>query len=82
MQEKIQQSAYYGLAMRGSRKFCQRESNSDVVFLFLFLFFCFFSDEGREDPNTNVPLKAGHYLLASKTPFKWRFYGRPMMVQH
>ena len=30
--------------MRGSRKFCQRESNSNNVF--------FSFDEGREDPNS------------------------------
>ena len=30
--------------MRGSRKFCQRGSNSD--------FFCFLVDEELEDPNT------------------------------
>ena len=34
--------------MRGSRKFCQRGSNSDV-------FVCvFIVDEGREDPNTTI----------------------------
>ena len=32
--------------MRGSRKFCQRESNLDNVF--------FLVDEGWEDPNTTV----------------------------
>ena len=37
--------------MRGSRKFCQRGFNSDNVFLVV---------EGIEDPNANVPLKAGY----------------------
>ena len=27
-------------------------------------------------------LKAGHPRPASETPFKWRFAGEPMMVQH
>ena len=42
--------------MRGSRKFCQRGSNYDNVFLLLFL-----TDEGREeDPNATIsgPLSA------------------------
>ena len=34
--------------MCGSRKFCQRGSNSDVFFFFLLV------DEGKEDPNTTV----------------------------
>ena len=37
--------------MRGSRKFCQRGSDLDDVFL------CVLVDEGREDPNL-IPLKA------------------------
>ena len=35
--------------MRGSREFCQRESNL-TCFFFLF----FLADEGREDPNTTI----------------------------
>ena len=35
--------------MRGSRKFCQRGSNFDNVFCFIFLV-----DEGREDPSTTI----------------------------
>ena len=34
--------------MRGSRKFCQRGSNFDGFF---FVFFLFFFDEARKDPN-------------------------------
>ena len=29
-----------------------------------------------------IPLLAGHQRPASETPFKWRFAGGPMMVQH
>ena len=62
--------------MRGSRKFCQRESNSDVFFVCFFVFCCccFFFwggggsgfvflkvDEGRVDPNTT---KTGHHRTA------------------
>ena len=36
--------------MRGSRKFCQRESKYDNVFLC----FSFLVDEGIEDPNTAI----------------------------
>ena len=39
------------LGMRGSRKFCQRGSKFDNIFL-LFLFFLV--DEGIEDPNTAI----------------------------
>ena len=48
----------------------KRGSNYDNVFLV---------DEGREDPNTTI---SGHHWPASKTPFKWRFAGMPMMAQH
>ena len=40
----------------------------------------FFADEGRE--RTVLPLKAGHYRLASETSSKWHFAGGPMMAQH
>ena len=33
------------LVMRGFRKFCQKESNSDIFFLLV-------DNEGREDPNS------------------------------
>ena len=29
-----------------------------------------------------IPFLAGHQRPTSKTPFKWRFAGRPMMAQH
>ena len=60
--------------MRGSRKFCQRASNSDNVFFFVFLV-----DEGSKDQNYT---KTGHDRPASETPFKWRFAGVAMMAQH
>ena len=53
--------------MHGSRKFFQRATSFFLV------------DEGGEDKKT---LKAGHHWPASKTPFKWRFAGGPMMAQH
>ena len=54
--------------MRGSRKFYQRWSKFDNVFFF---FFFFFVDERRKD---QILLLAGHYGLASETPFQilWR----------
>ena len=59
--------------MRGSRKFCQRGSNSDNV---LFLFFSFFFRGER----LQRPPKAGNYRPASKTPFQWRFAGGPIVA--
>ena len=38
--------------MREFRKFCQRGSNYDNVFFFVFFFGLV--DKGREDPNTTV----------------------------
>ena len=73
MQEKIHQSAYYGLAMRGSRKFCQNGSNSDVFFV------CFFSDEGTEDQNTT---KSGPLSAGQQNAIKMAFLWRAMMAQH
>ena len=58
-------------SMRGSRKFCQRGSNSAKSF--------FLVDEGLDDPNTTFN---GPSLPASETPFKWRFTGKPMVAQH
>ena len=55
---------YIVVHMRGSRKFWQRGSNSDVFF-----FFFFFFDEGKEDPNST---KTGHNRPANETPFRWR----------
>ena len=40
--------------MRGSKKFCQRGSKFDNVLFFV----GFFSDEGREDLNTNIRWRA------------------------
>ena len=56
--------------MHGSRKFCQRESNFDVVFLV---------DEGRDDPNTSF--KRGIIGSPAKRHF-WHFAGALMMAQH
>ena len=63
--------------MRGSRKFCQRGSNSDNVFFF---FFFFFFEAGREDPK--LALQAGHHRPTSETPCKWRITGGLMMALH
>ena len=57
---------------RGSRKFCQRGSNFDNIFLFSLM------SGGR----IQMPLLAGHQRPASETPFKWRFAGVTMMAQH
>ena len=47
------QTDFGRMAMRGSRKFCQRGSKFDNVFL---IFFCFFHlvDEGIEDQNIAI----------------------------
>ena len=37
----------------------------------------FFFDEWIQ-----IPLKLSHHRPTSKTPFKWRFAGVPMMAQH
>ena len=52
------------LFMRGSRKFCQRGSNSATLTIIL----------------DRVPLKADQCRPASETPFKWRFAGVHIMV--
>ena len=59
--------------MHGSRKFCQRGSNSDNNIVF------FLVDKGGEHPNT---LKAGHHRPASKMTlikFPWLVYGDPTL---
>ena len=53
--------------MPGSRKFCQKGSNSGNVVV----------DEGER---IQIPQKAGPYRTASKTPFIWRFAGVQMMA--
>ena len=65
-------------SMRGSRKFCHRWSNFEIVFFFL-NFFLYLVDGEREDPNTTI---SGPSLAPSETPFKWRFAGVSMMAQH
>ena len=64
--------------MRGSRKFCQRGSNTDNVF--------FLVDEGREDPSTTISglssamrwrADDGHGVSLA---CRWRFAGVPMMA--
>ena len=57
--------------MRGSRKFCQRGSNFDNVFLKV--------DEGREDPS---PTLSGPSSARQRTGINWRFAGMPMNAQH
>ena len=53
--------------MRGSTKFCQRGSNSYNVLAI-------------RGERIQIPLKTGHLVLASKTPFKWRFTGGPIVA--
>ena len=47
--------------MRESRKFFQRGSNFDYVFLLLMM-----------GEMIQIPIKAGHHRPSSRTPFKWR----------
>ena len=75
--EKIQKEKdlpLNGVCMRGSRKFCQRGSN----FNFLFLFSFFLMRGGR----IQMPLLTGHQRPASEMPFQWRFACGPMVAQH
>ena len=44
--------------MRGSRKFCQRGLTLTTTY---------------EDGIIQIPLWVVHHLIASETPFKWRF---------
>ena len=63
--------------MRGSRKLCQRGSDTGNVFInFLFVFV--FSLEERSE----TPLQGAHHRSVSETPFKWRAAGVPMMALH
>ena len=65
--------------MRGSRKFCQRGSNSDngysiylFLFIYLFYFFFFFFDDDFffliRGERIQIALNAGHHRPASETP--------------
>ena len=57
--------------MRGSKKLCQRGSNSTFFFWLI---------RAREDPNTK---KAGVVFGSlAKRHFKWCFAGGPMMARH
>ena len=50
--------------MRGSRQFCQRESNFDTFFLV---------DDGRKDPNTTISgPSSARQLNAIYMAFHWR----------
>ena len=59
-------------AMRGSRKFCQRGSNSDNVFGV-----CFFQLMRGKRASECHP-KAGHHRSTSETPVLWRRFGPPV----
>ena len=60
-----------GNIMRGSRKFCQRGSNSDKFFFVLF----FRGERGAKNHNEQAKFRP-----TSKTPLKWRFADRPIMA--
>ena len=55
------------ILIRGSTKFCQRGSNSYNVLAIM-------------GERVQIPLKADHLGLASKTLFKWRFTGGPIVT--
>ena len=59
------------LSMHRSRKFCQRGSKLDKLFLLF--------DEGIDDPNITIN---GPSWPAREKPFKWPFASGPMMAQH
>ena len=76
MSDDMPQQFFYNSSMRGSRKFCQRWSNSGNVVYFL--------EGGREDSNT---IKSGTLSTRQRNAvqmalFKWRFAGGPMIAQH
>ena len=54
--------------IRGTRKFCQRGSNSDNFFY--------------RWERIQIPLKVGHHRPTSEMPFKRLFAGVPVLVQH
>ena len=68
MPGKSQVRYYMVEFIRGSRKFCQRVSNSDNVFI--------------RGETIQILLKTGHQRPARETPFKWRFSVGPMMAQY
>ena len=62
--------------MRGSRKFCQRGSNTNnVSFCFVFLV------DGMER-RSKLSLNVGHHWPANDTSLKWRFAGVSILAQH
>ena len=63
------------MRMHGSRKLCQRGSNFDSVFFYIFLLV----DEGRKDPNTSI---SGPSSARKQNAIKGRFAGMPMLAQH
>ena len=65
--------------MRGSRKFCQMVSNSDMFFVVVFfIFFCLLLlFRGARLQRTSKP---DNYRPASGTPFQWRFAGGPIVA--
>ena len=60
--------------MRGSRKFCQRGSKIDKIFILFYLV-----DEGIEVPNITIN---GPSSTRQRNAIKWRFAGGPMVVRH
>ena len=53
-----------------------------TFFLFIFFFFWGGGVGGARGERIQIPLKDGHYRLASKTPFQWHFPGGPVIAQH
>ena len=72
--------------MCGSRKFRQRESNSDmffflffVVVFFLFFVFCVSDDERGDQNNTKSGPISTHKRNAITVAFRWRAYDGPTL---
>ena len=59
--------------MRGSKKFCQRRSSFDNVYLFIFILFLCLVNEGREDPHTAISgPSSARRRNAVYMAFRWR----------
>ena len=63
----VHDSGTINMDTRGSRNLCQRGSNSDVFFYFVFAFWLMREGE--------ITLKVGYHRPTSKKPFKWHLAG-------